>query len=66
MPNANIVSKPVTINDYLAAADEFETSGGKWRAGDSQRSLRFFQRALETYEEGLAQFPKDFDLAYNK
>jgi tetratricopeptide (TPR) repeat protein len=28
--------------------------------------LRFYQRAIATYDEGLKKFPKSFDLAYNK
>jgi tetratricopeptide (TPR) repeat protein len=53
-------------NDYVEAADEFESAMRKWRAGDAEKSLRFYNRALAVYEEGLKKFPKDFDLAYNK
>ncbi|KAL8842640.1 MAG: hypothetical protein Q9170_000415 [Blastenia crenularia] len=45
---------------------DLEEAGEKWRAGDSQKSARFFLRALGDYEAGLEQFPKSFDLAYNK
>ncbi|KAF2501767.1 hypothetical protein BU16DRAFT_569671 [Lophium mytilinum] len=57
---------PESENDFLEAADEHEQSGGKWRAGDAAKSLRFFQRAIDAYDEGLKRFPKSFDLAYNK
>lgn len=55
-----------TPNDYLEAADDFESAMRKWRAGDADKALRFYQRALMAYEEGLNKFPNDFDLAYNK
>ena len=48
----------------LAGVD-FEEAGEKWRAGDAEKSLRFFVRAIETYDAGL-QFSPSFDLAYNK
>ncbi len=28
--------------------------------------MRFFTKAVEMYENGLARFPQSFDLAYNK
>ena len=55
-----------TADDFLAAADDYEEAGGKWRAGDGVKSMRFFQRALETYHNGLQKFPQSLDLAYNK
>ena len=30
------------------------------------QALRFFDRAITTYDEGLKRFPEAFDLAYNK
>lgn len=45
---------------------EHEEAGEKWRAGDSAKSLRFFMRAIATYDEGLKRYPDAFDLAYNK
>ncbi|KAL8905769.1 MAG: hypothetical protein Q9207_002438 [Kuettlingeria erythrocarpa] len=43
----------------------FEEAGEKWRAGDAQKSTRFFLRALDNYDNGLQLFPRSFDLAYN-
>ncbi|EKG13986.1 Tetratricopeptide-like helical [Macrophomina phaseolina MS6] len=57
---------PETEDDFLDAADEFEKSAGKWRAGDAAKSARFFQRAIDVYAAGLLKFPQSFDLAYNK
>lgn len=45
---------------------DLEEAGGKWRAGDPAKSMRFFQRAIERYDEGLRKFPQSLDLAYNK
>lgn len=45
---------------------DFEEAGEKWRAGDAQKSARFFLRALDDYNAGLRHFPRSFDLAYNK
>jgi hypothetical protein len=59
-------SEPQSENDFLEAADEFEQSAGKWRAGDAAKATRFFNRALEMYAEGLKRYPTSFDLAYNK
>lgn len=50
----------------MKAGVEFEEAAGKHRAGDAIKSLRFFERAINTYEEGLTRFPESFDLAYNK
>lgn len=36
------------------------------RAGDAQKSARFFLRALDVYENGLQHFRGSFDLAYNR
>ncbi|KAF2141665.1 uncharacterized protein K452DRAFT_31618 [Aplosporella prunicola CBS 121167] len=58
--------EPQTEDDFLEAADEFEKSGGKWRAGDAAKAARFFQRAVDAYAAGLQKFPSSFDLAYNK
>lgn len=33
---------------------------------DPAKALRFYQKALTAYVEGLSRFPKSFDLAYNK
>ncbi|CAI6336008.1 unnamed protein product [Periconia digitata] len=57
---------PQSENDFLEAADEHEQAAGKWRAGDAAKATRFFNRAIEVYNEGLKRFPKSFDLAYNK
>ncbi|RMZ85039.1 hypothetical protein DV738_g7, partial [Chaetothyriales sp. CBS 135597] len=53
-------------DDFLAVGVEYEDSAGKWRAGDAVKSLRFFARAVDMYDQGLARFPRSFDLAYNK
>ena len=45
---------------------DFEEAAGKWRAGDPVKSMRFFQRAIDVYQEGLDRFPQSADLAYNK
>jgi len=57
---------PQSENDFLDAADDFEQAAGKWRAGDAAKAARFFNRAIDTYNEGLKRYPKSFDLAYNK
>ncbi|UPX13663.1 uncharacterized protein EKO05_0004163 [Ascochyta rabiei] len=57
---------PQTENDFLEAADEHEQAAGKWRAGDAAKATRFFNRAIDTYNEGLKRHPQSFDLAYNK
>ncbi|KAI4637818.1 hypothetical protein J4E83_000636 [Alternaria metachromatica] len=58
--------EPKTENDFLEAADEFEQAAGKWRAGDAAKAVRFFNRAIDAYNEGLKRHPQSFDLAYNK
>jgi hypothetical protein len=58
--------EPQSENDFLEAADDFEQAAGKWRAGDAGKSTRFFNRAIDTYNEGLKRYPRSFDLAYNK
>ncbi|PSN63190.1 hypothetical protein BS50DRAFT_648668 [Corynespora cassiicola Philippines] len=58
--------EPQSEDDFLDVADEFERSAGKWRAGDAAKAARFFNRAIDMYNEGLKQYPKSFDLAYNK
>ena len=45
---------------------DHEEAGEKWRGGDAAKSVRFFGRAIDTYEEGLKKWPQSFDLAYNK
>ncbi|KAG9234266.1 hypothetical protein BJ875DRAFT_462044 [Amylocarpus encephaloides] len=56
---------PSTPDECLAAGVDLEEAGEKWRGGDAAKSMRFFQRALGCYEEGLTTFPASFDLAYN-
>jgi hypothetical protein len=58
--------EPQSENDFLEAADEHEQAAGKWRAGDAAKATRFFNRAIDTYNEGLKRYPTSFDLAYNK
>ncbi|KAI1408391.1 hypothetical protein F5Y13DRAFT_111809 [Hypoxylon sp. FL1857] len=55
-----------TADDFQSAGVEFEEAAGKWRAGDAVKSMRFFQRAVDVYEQGLQKFPQSIDLAYNK
>ncbi|KAF1941266.1 hypothetical protein EJ02DRAFT_455334 [Clathrospora elynae] len=57
---------PQSENDFLDAADDLEQSAGKWRAGDAPKATRFFNKAIDMYNEGLKRFPQSFDLAYNK
>ncbi|KAL4903510.1 hypothetical protein BDW74DRAFT_179926 [Aspergillus multicolor] len=57
---------PRTADEFLAVGVEQEEAGEKWRAGDAAKSLRFFMRAIATYDEGLQRHPTAFDLAYNK
>ncbi|KAF1934093.1 uncharacterized protein M421DRAFT_112661 [Didymella exigua CBS 183.55] len=58
--------EPQTENEFLEAADEHEQAAGKWRAGDAVKATRFFNRAIDTYNQGLKKHPQSFDLAYNK
>lgn len=60
------VQDPQSENDFLEAADDFEQAAGKWRAGDAAKATRFFNRAIDMYNEGLKRYPRSFDLAYNK
>ncbi|KAL7623589.1 hypothetical protein AAE478_007272 [Parahypoxylon ruwenzoriense] len=55
-----------TVEDFQAAGVDFEDAAGKWRAGDAAKSVRFFHRAVEMYNQGLRKFPQSIDLAYNK
>lgn len=59
-------SLPSSPDEYLAAGVNFEEGGEKWRAGDPVKSMRFFNRAIDCYDEALRKFPGSFDLAYNK
>ncbi|RYC58922.1 hypothetical protein CHU98_g7287 [Xylaria longipes] len=59
-------AKLVDKDDYLEAADGHEEAMGKHRVGDPAKALRFADRALDVYSQGLAKFPRSFDLAYNK
>ncbi|KAK2765473.1 hypothetical protein FQN54_008327 [Arachnomyces sp. PD_36] len=61
-----VQKEPDTADEYLAAGVDHEEAGEKWRAGDPVKSMRFFMRAIETYENGLGRFRESFDLAYNK
>ncbi|KAL8831144.1 MAG: hypothetical protein Q9191_001038 [Dirinaria sp. TL-2023a] len=45
---------------------EHEEAGEKWRAGDAEKSSRFFAKAIADYDAGLQAFPRSFDLAYNR
>lgn len=58
--------EPQTPDDFLEQGVSFEEAGEKWRAGDPVKAMRFFQRAIETYDVGLGRFGGSFDLAYNK
>ncbi|KAK8070468.1 hypothetical protein PG997_010671 [Apiospora hydei] len=65
-PKPKKEQKLETASGFEDAANEHEEAAGKWRAGDAAKSMRFFQRAIDTYDQGLKAFPKDLDLAYNK
>ncbi|KAG4217026.1 hypothetical protein PC116_g34493, partial [Phytophthora cactorum] len=54
-----------SADDFQAAGVEFEEAAGKWRAGDAAKSMRFFRRAIDVYDQGLRKFPQSIDLAYN-
>ncbi|KAL1962931.1 hypothetical protein VTN77DRAFT_9027 [Rasamsonia byssochlamydoides] len=60
------IQEPETADEFLAAGVEQEEGGEKWRAGDAVKAMRFFMRAIEIYDNGLAKYPTSFDLAYNK
>ncbi|KAI1098480.1 hypothetical protein F4804DRAFT_346311 [Jackrogersella minutella] len=53
-------------DEFQSAGVDFEDAAGKHRAGDAVKSMRFFQRAVDVYDQGLQKFPQNFDLAYNK
>ena len=65
-----ITPEDVTLSEYHSnsrvAGVDFEEAGEKWRAGDAAKALRFFLRAIDAYDAGLQQFPRSFDLSYNK
>ncbi|KAI0007862.1 hypothetical protein F4779DRAFT_590003 [Xylariaceae sp. FL0662B] len=65
-PKPKKEQKLETADDFQAAGVEFEEAAGKWRAGDAAKSMRFFQRAIDVYGQGLQRFPQNIDLAYNK
>ncbi|KAI1828251.1 hypothetical protein F4861DRAFT_489400 [Xylaria intraflava] len=62
----NTNSKLVDVGDYLEVGDSHEEAMRKHRGGDPAKALRFADRALDVYSQGLAKFPRNFDLAYNK
>ncbi|RVX69942.1 hypothetical protein B0A52_05777 [Exophiala mesophila] len=55
-----------TVDDFQAAGVDLEEAAGKWRAGDAVKSLRFFAKAVDVYNQGLQKYPDSIDLAYNK
>jgi len=64
--SARTTTAPETAEEYLTIGVDCEEGGEKWRAGDAQKSFRFFLRAIANYDEGLKSFPQDFNLAYNQ
>ncbi|KAJ8126179.1 hypothetical protein O1611_g7459 [Lasiodiplodia mahajangana] len=58
--------KLVDEEDYLELGDSHEEAMRKHRVGDPAKALRFADRALDAYSQGLAKFPRSLDLAYNK
>lgn len=60
------LQKLVDTDDYLQSGDSHEEAMRKHRVGDPVKALRFADRALDVYSQGLARFPRSFDLAYNK
>ncbi|KAF2970247.1 hypothetical protein GQX73_g3300 [Xylaria multiplex] len=63
---AHLWEKLVDTDDYLELGDSHEEAMRKHRVGDPVKALRFADRALDVYSQGLARFPRSFDLAYNK
>ncbi|KAB8616657.1 hypothetical protein FH972_025992 [Carpinus fangiana] len=66
-------AEPSTPEEFLEAAVAHEEAAEKWRAGDAAKSVRFYQRALEVYDKGLAAMTGPlsrqegcFDLEYNR
>ncbi|RWA14289.1 hypothetical protein EKO27_g824 [Xylaria grammica] len=59
-------AKLVDTDDYLQLGDSHEEAMRKHRVGDPAKALRFADRALDVYSQGLTRFPHSFDLAYNK
>ncbi|KAI1154906.1 hypothetical protein F4825DRAFT_409504 [Nemania diffusa] len=59
-------SELTSEDEFEALADEHEEAMRKHRVGDPTKSLRFADRALDTYSLGLSKFPQSFLLAYNK
>ncbi|GLA06095.1 hypothetical protein AnigIFM60653_006618 [Aspergillus niger] len=60
-----VICRRIAYQDVPVGVEQ-EEAGEKWRAGDAAKSLRFFMRAINTYDEGLSKHPSAFDLAYNK
>ncbi|KAI0200515.1 hypothetical protein F4808DRAFT_429239 [Astrocystis sublimbata] len=58
--------EPVDENDYLETAGDHEEAMMKHRAGDPVKAMRFADRAIDAYTDGLRKFPRSSDLAYNK
>ncbi|KAI0104105.1 hypothetical protein GGR51DRAFT_231243 [Nemania sp. FL0031] len=58
--------QPIDEEDYLELGDNHEEAMRKHRVGDPAKALRFADRALDVYSQGLAKFPRSLDLAYNK
>lgn len=62
----NRITQPSTADEYLAVGVEHEEAAEKWRAGDAEKALRFYDRALEAYGKALQLWPQSFDVAYNQ
>ncbi|KAL9061477.1 MAG: hypothetical protein Q9162_000008 [Coniocarpon cinnabarinum] len=60
------ILQPDTADEYLAVGVGHEEAAEKWRAGDAVKGLRFYDRALQNYDQALALWPENFDVAYNK
>ena len=65
-PKKSKDSPPETADEFLAAGVAFEEAAEKWRAGDAAKSLRFYDRAWQTYTEALERWPQNFDISYNR
>ncbi|KAA8892738.1 hypothetical protein FN846DRAFT_982211 [Sphaerosporella brunnea] len=57
---------PETADDFLDAGIEYEESGDRWKPGDKQKALRFYNRAIEAYQSAIRLNPRSFDATYNK
>jgi len=58
--------EPTTSSDFHDLGVSLEESGERWLSGDTAKSLRFYEKALEAYNTALRLDPTNFDAGYNK